>query len=177
MKANIRDYENKDHLDLKGGKDVCRPEFKKIMRFGKLTDVCYLNMPGDPTYRHCAVVSENIKRRFPKEYLAFTNGDIAPLNGTPIEQMPGIGERLATEMKATGLMTIEDLANLNDQGCRSYLGGIGMRERAKVYLANKKPDETNELKAMVEQQAKQIAEMMEALKPKTAPLTVKTQNK
>lgn len=129
----------------------------------KIVEVCYIETPGDKTQRPPLRVTEEIKRRFPEEYLAWKDGDEMPIHGTPLNLL-GIGERLSLEMQATGIRTVEDLAGMSDGNVRNFPNGQSLRKKASNYLANKVPDESEGLKAELADLKTQMAAMMEMMK-------------
>lgn len=110
-------------------------------------------------------VDDEIKRRFPAEYLAWSNGDVAPIDGTPLNTLPTLPERLCLEMQATGIRTIEDLADLSDGIAKGFMQGLTWRKKAVAYLANKRPDETSALRNELAEMKAQMAELLSTLKP------------
>lgn len=108
-------------------------------------------------------MNEEIKRRFPEEYLAFKEGTEAPIKGTPLNLL-GIGERLSLEMQATGIRSIEDLADLSDGLVKTFPNGQVWRKKAIAYLANKTPDDSESLKAEIADLKGQLASVIEMMK-------------
>jgi hypothetical protein len=157
--AYVRDFEAEitSGGQVLGQRDKVKPEFKSVKIKGVDTDVCYFHIPGDKLQCHAKVVDDTIKRRFPAAWLAYSDGDIAPVNGTPINQLPSFPSRLALELKATGLTSIEDLADLDDLGCKTFMGGITWRKKAQMFLAAKPTPDNNKITALEEQVAKLTA--------------------
>lgn len=54
--------------------------------------------------------------------------------GTPVMAIPGVGPSMALELRALGITTVEDFANLTDAGCMNIRGGYDFRQRAIAYL-------------------------------------------
>lgn len=81
-------------------------------------------------------VTERHKQRFPIAYLAFRNSKPAPVIGTPIGLMPGVGPSLAHHLTGMNLRTVEDVANVTDENTLQAMGA-GARDlvrRAKAWL-------------------------------------------
>ena len=64
-----------------------------------------------------------------KAYEAFKNGQEAPLNGTPIKEWSAISPAQIKNLIAINILTIEDLAGVNDQGMSRI--GMGAHELQK----------------------------------------------
>src|ERR1700755_316054 len=84
------------------GKDGAHPQFftesqPNAARSEKEGRPCFddvemvkILIPGDRLTEFVARVNEGHKRRWPKAYAAFKDGQEAPVEGTPIEQLPGM---------------------------------------------------------------------------------------
>jgi hypothetical protein len=70
-----------------------------------------------------------------KAYQAFQNGQEAPLNGTPIKDWSAISPAQIKNLIAMQILTVEDLAQINDQGlARIGMGGQALRQTAINWL-------------------------------------------
>lgn len=117
------------------------------------------------------------KRKFPIAYHLFQQGKPAPVVGTPIEQLPGVGPSMAHNLKAINLRTIEDVANVTDENALSAMG-MGARDlvtRAKAFIAKAAPktvaleEENKALKSQLagmEESVRALQEQMAALMAK-----------
>ena len=90
------------------------------------------------------------KQKYPIAYQQFVLRKPAPVVGTPIEQLPGMGPTQAHHLKGLNLRSIEDLANVSDE---NTINAIGMGARDLVKRA----------KAWIEQKAPQTIELAEQL--------------
>lgn len=124
-----------------------------------MVDVCDIQVPGDKLAVHTARVDEDIKRRFPEAYLAYTRGDVAQLNGTALKELPTMTDRLALEMNATGIMTVEDLAGMDETTAKKWPQGITWRRKASEWLANRRPDENAALRSELAELKAMVAEL------------------
>jgi hypothetical protein len=82
-------------------------------------------------------VSNEHKRRFPIAYHLFKQQKPAPVVGTPIEMMPGVGPSMAHNLKGLNLRTVEDLANVSDENTLQSIG-MGARDlvaKAKAWIS------------------------------------------
>lgn len=93
-------------------------------------------VPGDRSTISTRPVNEEIKRRWPREYKAFKENQDAPLDGTPIEQLPGITAARVEELRFSHVRTVEALADLGDEhlGRVVSMGGFSLRDQAKRWL-------------------------------------------
>lgn len=94
-------------------------------------------IPGDSRTLKVDEVKDEHRMRWPAQYEAFKRGQEQPLHGTPLEQWPALSASQVAELKALKVMSVEDLANLNE----SFLANIGMGARelqtkAKAFLAH-----------------------------------------
>lgn len=82
-------------------------------------------------------VNEHYRNRFPIAYALFQRQKPAPVVGTPIEQLPGIGPSMAHSLKGLNLRTVEDLAAVTDENTiqRIGMGARDMITRAKAWLS------------------------------------------
>lgn len=120
-------------------------------------------IPGDKTNIIDQPVREDHKRRFPRQFLYFQmkNAPDAPAIGTALEIWHGECPDEFTagqldEMRILKFQTVEQLAQASDGQLQKIgLGAVGLREKAKAYLARKNSaenkSEIEELKAMVAQ--------------------------
>jgi hypothetical protein len=81
------------------------------------------------------------KERWPDHYAAFKKGEQRATSGTPLEAWPNsdLTKSRVAEIKAHDILSVEELANLQD----NLLGKLGMgarelREAARTYIAKAK---------------------------------------
>lgn len=89
-------------------------------------------------------VKTNIRNgRMPQEWLAhwqdgyekFKMGEEMPLNGTSVKNWPAISQSECKRLIAANILTIEDLAQVNDEGIRRLgMGAIELKNKAKAFL-------------------------------------------
>ena len=146
------------------GKEVrgARIPFVRIMR------------PGDNTSIHETAVRDDHKRRWPQKWLAWQmkEGLIeggAEIPGWKIEEWPVINDEQRHELKYLRFFTVEQIAGASDaQVQRLGIGGIGMREQARVAL---KERNRAEYKAELEAKDKELLDMKARLAKLEAALT------
>lgn len=112
----------------------------------KDVDFAIFRMPGDKnTVLEKQVTPDEIKRwrsqdfphlnHLPAAYDAWKDGQEAPTNGIPLEQWPNISPSQIQQAKALNIRTVEDFANLSEQGLQEYgIGGQTLKNKARAYL-------------------------------------------
>ena len=120
-------------------------------------------------------VNDHISRQYSREIEKFksTGQSVDDMGGTPIEQWTLIDRRMAAELKAMHIHTVEALASLGDAGINALgMGGRGLVEKAKAFLEaadggaplSRLADENEALKGKVSEQAITIAQLADRLK-------------
>lgn len=141
----------------------------------KFKDVEYVEIrqPGarDPLYD--GPLKENHKERFKPRYLAWKENREIAREGLPLEQWPILGGARIKELKAVGVHTVQELANVPDSLLpRLGLFGAQTRQKAKDWIANAKDSgvlsslrsENDKLKEQLEFQNKRLVYLEEQLK-------------
>jgi hypothetical protein len=124
--------------------------------------------PGDKTNIPDRPAREDDKRRFQREWLHFQMKENADLVvGTPLltwreERPDDLTDGQLQELLILKFLSVEQVAMSSDSQCAKIgMGAMGLRERAKRYLAGKNAQasgqEIADLKAMVAQLATQLA--------------------
>jgi hypothetical protein len=125
-------------------------------------------------------VQEHDKRRFPKQWLAFkAGGDQVSASGTPLSAWPLVTRSQVEEFVHFGVKTVEQLAGMSDTNLQGFMGGQGLRQRARDFMEaaagaaplvavraelEKRDAEVASLRAMIEEQGKIVAEMTKTKK-------------
>ena len=92
-------------------------------------------MPGNPYTRPVQRVTDDHRRRWPKEYEAFKAGQQISAEGTPLEHWPRLKRSQVLELKALGFQTVEHVAKMDDQAIgRVGMGGRQLRDLARAFL-------------------------------------------
>lgn len=110
-------------------------------------------------------------------YKAWKQGVETPLHGTPVSNWPVVSPAQVKSLQAAHLLTIEDLADANEEAlARLGMGGRSLKQRALEWLAasrdvGKVSEElaaqklrNKELTEIVEAQGKQLTELSSQLK-------------
>lgn len=118
--------------------------------------------------------SPELIKRFPKSYEAYTKGIELPLEGTPIDELPGLPKEVASYWKINGIRTCEDLANCSDGTIKGLgLNALGLQKTAKIIVENSAKDKKL---AEMDDIKRQLAEL-KAAKAEEAPAPIKTPQK
>lgn len=67
-------------------------------------------------------VDAKIKARFPIAYQLFQQQKPAPMIGTPIDMLPGLGPSLAHHLKGLNIRSVEDLSMITDENVIQNIG-------------------------------------------------------
>lgn len=125
--------------------------------------------------RFVAPVQEGHKARFPDAWKEYLGEAVKTREGTPIEELEGIGEHLAFKLRSRCIATIEDLAVTD----RTQLGRIGfglieMQKKAQA-ITGIDPTVSPEVEAVktendsLKEQMAEMKAMLEALTAEKAP--------
>ncbi len=130
--------------------------------------------PGQSKTEMRRPMQEQDKIEYPAQWKAFQEGKDMPLNGTPIDMLPGLtGSRVAA-LKLINIRTIEGLAEVAE----IYLKDVGMdantlKQRAKDYL-QKNTKEVSELKVENQSLKDRLAELEAKFAKFTEKATINT---
>lgn len=103
-------------------------------------DVIEVKIPQWKLNMEMDVRNERMPKKWMDEYLyaytAWLNGQEIPLNGTPIRGWGVTSPALQEKLISMNILTVEDLAGVNDEGIRRIgMGGTDLKHRAKAWLA------------------------------------------
>lgn len=100
-------------------------------------DVVFIKImfPGDKTKIVFKKVTEEYKRRYPKQWAAFQNQEQQVQEGFPITEWPILTKSEALNLKASGIHTVEQLASIPDTALGVMLGARSYRDKAQATLA------------------------------------------
>ena len=165
--------------DVEKSKENNRPMFKEVPYIMIMT-------PGDKT----SVIRRPVQtgqyeradnNRFHNEYVAFRQGLMTPVEGTPLEQWAGITRSQVLELEHLGIKTVEHLANLNDSHASKFMGMQDLKAKANRYLEaaagdiplakldaalKERDNEIETLKNVVEEMRGELAELKGGKKKK-----------
>jgi type I restriction-modification system DNA methylase subunit len=81
-------------------------------------------------------MSDGDRHRFAKAYADWkARGQAAKVEGTPLEMAPFLTRGQVEEMKYFNVTTVEGLADLPDIHAQKFMGLVGLKQKAKAYLA------------------------------------------
>lgn len=107
-----------------------------------------------------------------RSYQKYKKNEEIPLNGTPIKGWKLMTGRQQEEMVRMNVLTVEDLANLSDEGMRNFgMGALDLKRKAKAWLEQNSSHEAGALKLAglerenesLQGQVKSLAEKIEEL--------------
>lgn len=113
-----------------------RSEADGVPRFDDVEMVEIL-VPGDRLNSPVQIVTEAHRKRWPRAYRAFKDGQEEAVEGTPIAQLPGLTKSQTEELRYFNIRAIEQLADMPDallQKARP-MDGLALRDRAKRWVA------------------------------------------
>lgn len=144
-----------------------------------------IRVPGEDKNIWAGKVEEKHRRRFGRAYQFFKSGQEMPINGHPLDKLPGITAQLLTDLRYMGFASVEDLSRATDQAIGMFHGGLTWRRKAQLWLDEQKAIESKvndssakdaliaeqgeALKALQAQMAEMSAMMMERKKPGPKP--------
>lgn len=147
-----------------------RPIFDEV-------DYIQIRIPGSQlTCIDTPVTDANYMQRFGEKYRAWKAGQAQVESGTPIESFPFLLSKVAlvAELKAMGIVTVEQLAGLDDGYTMKIMGGMELRKRARDWIDQTSgtdaqlatlSKENEQMKAQMVAMMEQMKRMQEAGKP------------
>ena len=97
-------------------------------------DFVRIHVPGDKTTVLVKPMNEFNINRFRVKYEKWKAGQGEVVSGTPLSALPGMTPAKVEEYKYFKVMTIEQLAEANDQLGQKFMGFNGDKTRAKAFL-------------------------------------------
>jgi hypothetical protein len=105
-------------------------------------------VPGDKTSEFVCAVEESHKQRFPRQWLAWQIGEgliggEEDIPGWKLTEWTELNQDIVRELKYLRFQTVEQLAGASDKQIQGIgMGGLQLREKARVALRNKMGAET-----------------------------------
>jgi hypothetical protein len=91
--------------------------------------------PGNSKSIPVEVVTEEHKKRWPREYQAFAANLAAPVIGTPLAEWSALSPATVLNLTSVHVRTVEQLADLSDADLQHIgIGGRELREKAKAFV-------------------------------------------
>lgn len=112
-------------------------------------------VPGDKLSTVDRIASQDDKQRFAEHYARFMQGKGDDIVGTRLEAVPWMTRSKVEEYKFFGILTVEQLADANDQVGQKFPGFNSDRSKAQAFL-----EASTGTNARVSQLEEQIAELL-----------------
>lgn len=112
-----------------------RSEADGVPRFDEVEMVEIL-VPGDRLNSPVQRVSDAHKKRWPRQYRAFSEGRGDALQGTPIDQLPGMTRAQAEELRYFKILSVEQLAEMPEALLMKArpMDGRSLQDKAKRWI-------------------------------------------
>lgn len=115
--------------------------------------------------------TENYQMRFRRQWDNFTARQTAPLEGTPLAEVPWMTVGQVAELNAMNVKTVEQLVNMPDVLAQKVMGSYQLRDRAKRFLeaaadgaaASKLEAQLEERDATIASQGQMIKQLQEQM--------------
>jgi len=92
-------------------------------------------MPGNSLSKPVHPVTDIDRKRWPKSYAAFKEGQEMPVTGTPLEQWPMMTRSMVLKLKSLGFRTVEDVARMTEHAMPEVgMGARGLKIKAAAYV-------------------------------------------
>lgn len=133
-------------------------------------------MPGDKTSETDRPVKEVDKERFKARWQAYLEKRTIATEGTALESWPILGVAQIADLKAIGISTVDQLANVTDEGLRNLgMGARTLRQKAIDFIAAAKSsaplvqmrEQIEELQRRLQQRDSQVEAMARKLEELT----------
>lgn len=122
-------------------------------------DYVEISIPGNKDHIVCHPVSEKDKMRFPEHWRLYTaRVSQEVVQGTPLEEWPGITRGQVEELRFLNVRTVEQLAAVSDANGQRIMGINSLKDKAKAYLEQAK-GQSAEMDALKAQNADLMARL------------------
>jgi len=135
-------------------------------------DVVYAEVmiKGDKNTSFARPKRDSDEKDYPMAWKAFVEGNDDYSEGTPLKNIPGVGLSDQRNLQSEGIMSVEDLAALDDNVVLGRAGMVDLRKKAQAYLKVLDPEleaqKEAERQAEMDELKAQIAELQAAQQPK-----------
>lgn len=93
-----------------------------------------IRVPGEDKNIWAGKVENKHRQRFARAYQFFKSGQEMPINGHPLDKLPGVTAQLLTDLRYMGFTSVEDLARATDQAIGEFHAGLTWRRKAQLWL-------------------------------------------
>lgn len=146
---------------------------KRVVVKGPKAAYVRIMVPGDKQSEWIQAVTEAHKQRFPKQWLAWQIseglvGGEEDIPGWKLSEWEEVGQDLLHELTYLRFQTVEQLAGASDKQIQGIgIGGLNLREKARVALRNRMGSETRAAleadRAEKDELKRELAEMKEQM--------------
>jgi hypothetical protein len=115
--------------------DKAKSEAEGMPRFRNV-EMVEVMIPGDRLNTPVFQVTDVHRKRWPQAYKAFRENQEAPVEGTPLDQLPGMTKARVLELQYFHIRTIEQLAGMPDDLLMkaAAMDGRALRDKAKRWV-------------------------------------------
>jgi hypothetical protein len=97
-------------------------------------DFIRIHVPGDKTSVIDRVATDQDKQRFAERYAKWKSGQADAITGTPLTALPGMNPVKIEEYKFFKIVTVEQLADANDNLGQKFMSFHSDKQKAKAFL-------------------------------------------
>lgn len=95
----------------------------------------HLQTPGDTQTEIRRIATQQDEKKFPKAWAAFQSGEEVVLEGTPLEQWPGVTTSQVKELAYVNVRTVEQLVGVSDANIQKLGPGYAkLKQNAKIWI-------------------------------------------
>lgn len=147
-------------VDAWASREESQKQGRKVVVKGPKQPFIRIMVPGDKTSEFTTAVTEAHKQRFPREWMAWQIsegliGGEEDIPGWKLSEWEELDADMVRELLYLRFQTVEQLAGASDKQIQGIgMGGVNLRERARVALRNKMGAETRD--AMAKQDRKSV---------------------
>lgn len=160
-------------VDAWKSREESQAQQKRVVVKGEKTVYCRIMVPGDKQTIWEEAVRDHHKQRFPRQWMAWQisegiiGGD-GEIPGWRLSEWDEINEEQVRELTYLRFQTVEQLAGATDRQLQGIgMGGLQLKEKAKVALRNRMGAETREVlekeRAEKEELKARLAKMEEVM--------------
>lgn len=123
---------------------------------------------GNSTAQRLKNLTDSDRRLYAEEIARFQSGEEEKMDGTPLEKMPELKKSMVKELEFFNIKTVEQLALAPDNVMQKFMGGSGIRDKAKEFISKMKDNAfSDKFAAENEALKKQIEELRNLVEGKT----------
>lgn len=93
-----------------------------------------IRIAGQRDAQACRPATHADKQRFSRHFEAFEKRVEAPTEGMPLAEWNHVTRSQAEELSFLSIKTVEQLASVKDGNIQNFMGGYGLRDKAKKWL-------------------------------------------